>query len=317
MLDGYFGALVVVDFVGEEHDGDVVESADFGGGGDGEVESFCDRDGLLGEVLRLGGGDGLAFEEELVVGLGGVGEEDGDVDCAWAVVSVEEADLDFAAPCDGDGGAERLVGFHDEGHEVVGLEVVEERGSFDLKAAGAGRGVGWLEVVIGSGELDDKGLGGAGGEERGGLGDGWDDVVFGGDGPEDDAVIAGDSGVGGWGLGVGFDVVAGGGSVGGKEGVGFGAVAVFDAGEQGVEGDEDGGEEDDGESAGGAEGGLAVIGIGLACGLAFEGLEPGEGVGADGEQAGGVEDPALGELVGGEVNADGEQVSLGTAGVSS
>ena len=32
LLDGYFGALVVVGFIGEQHDRDLVEAAEFGGG---------------------------------------------------------------------------------------------------------------------------------------------------------------------------------------------------------------------------------------------------------------------------------------------
>ncbi len=88
---------------------------------------------LIAMAPGLAAEDGLLAEIELIGGGGGVRKQDGNVDGAKAVVAIEDADLDFAAAGERNGGAEGLVGFHEQGDEVVGLEVVGEGGSADLE----------------------------------------------------------------------------------------------------------------------------------------------------------------------------------------
>jgi len=91
---------------------------------------------------------------------------------------------------------------------------VDERGAVGLEGVGAGGLVGRLEVEVGAVELDDDGLGGAGGEERGLDGERRNDLFFFRRGPEDEALVAREGGAGVFGCRRLAVVVALGGDVG-------------------------------------------------------------------------------------------------------
>jgi hypothetical protein len=262
---------------------------------------LCGLERLLAEVDL-----GLA-------GSGGVGEKDAEVDGPGVVIPVEDCDLDFAAAGEKDGRSETLVSFHDKGNEVIGPDVEVNGGSVSLVGVGGGSLSGGLEVEVGSVKTDDEGLGGARSEERGGLGEGWTDLLFLWDRPEDDAFVAGKSGAGG-GLGAGGAIgVAGLGMTvdAGLCGLGLDQVAMGNSEEESDGSDDDRGGRRDGQAA-------ERDGVGLAVGGARrrgDGKLPGEKEGAEGEQAAGVEDPAVGELVSGSVKAEGEDVAVELAGM--
>jgi len=84
---------------------------------------------------------------------------------------------------------------------------------------------------------------------------------------------------------------------------------VPDAVKQGEEGDEDGERGGPGQAAGGADGLLAVVGLADR----LEGQLPGDDEGADGEQGGAVDDPAVEEAEGGGIEDERGDVAVGFA----